>query len=194
MDRQATKEGKERVRVHLLVPLQDVMRFRRPRKVSEGAHLAGLAEVQARLAAWSEEDLIALRELVVASAKSDGEWPAPAVVLGWANAIRRGEPSDSRMVRSYLASAAGRRALASGCHIELWRWLKQRRFPKGDADWRALATEAEARARRQQILAELVARGVALSAAERAEVEAAHALDLRVRAMIPEVSIGEDAA
>ena len=167
MDRQALKDGKERVRVHLLEPLNELLRLKRPKRVTEAQHLAGLAELQARLAYMGEVDLVALREALVASLTRDGCWPSPAVVLGFAAAIRRPPPSDSPMVSSYMASAAGRRAWAEGCHVALYQFLKKRgRPPAGDYEWAAIKAEAEGHARRIARLTEDRGRGLILSTAD----------------------------
>jgi hypothetical protein len=167
MDRQALNEGKERVRVQLLEPLNDLLRLRKPKRVTEAQHLAGLGELQARLAYMADADLVALREALVACLTREGAWPSPAVVLGFAVAIRRPPPSDSPMVTSYMASAAGRRAKAENCHIALYEFLKKRgRPPSGDYEWSAIKTEAEVTARRVARLTEELGRGLILATAD----------------------------
>ena len=167
MDRQALKDGKDRVRVILLEPLTEVLRLRRPRKVSEAQHEAGLVELQARLAYMADADLVALREVLVAGLTREGAWPSPAVVLGFATSIRRPPPSDSPMVSSYMASAAGRRAWAEGCHVALYQFLKKRgRPPVGDYEWAAIRAEAEEARRRIARLTEDRARGALLATSD----------------------------
>lgn len=194
MNRTELQDGKERVRRELIVPLQEVLRLKRPRRVSEGQHLAGLAELQARLAYLGPADLVALREAIVAQMQPGAAWPTPATVIQMAAAIRRPPPSDSPMVTSYMASAAGRRALAEGCHVELWRWLKSKgRPPVGDADWRAIREAADFGRRDRARLAGLRERGVTLSTGEAAQLDGYARDDARVRGLIGEAE-GESAA
>jgi len=177
--------GKARVLRHLIVPLQDVMRLKRPKRVSEAQHLAGLGEMQARLAYLGEAELVALREAIVATLTEGAAWPAPAVVIQMASAICRPPPDDSPMVRSYLGSVAGRDALAGGYHVELWRWLKDKgRPPMGEPDWRAIRAMAAEGARERARLAELRDRGVTLSSGEAARLDGHVRAEARVVALI----------
>lgn len=195
MDRQALKDGKERVLAHLLRPLNDVLRLKRPRGVTEAAHLAGLAELQARLAYMAEADLVALREAVAATLTPGGAWPSPAVVLGFAAAIRRPPPSDSPMVSSYMASAAGVRAREEGCHVALYQFLKDKGHPpRGDYDWRQIRDTAEEAGRRRARLVAERDRGVALSTVEEGELARWALLRERAEALIPSGAHGSSVA
>jgi hypothetical protein len=195
MDRQTLREGKERVRLQLLVPLNDVLRLKRPRGVTEAAHLAGLGELQARLAYMAEADLVALREAVAATLSPGGAWPSPAVILGFAAAIRRPPPSDSPMVTSYMASAAGVRAREEGCHVALYQYLKDKGHPpRGDYDWRQIRETAEEVGRRRARLVAERDRGVALSTVEEGELARWAVLRERAEALIPVAASASEAA
>lgn len=125
MDEQALKEGKDRVRRHLTGLLAGRGMVRRP-GVSVADHAATLASIEARLAYLSADQLDALAEVVErhAGGKHRNRWPAEASVMNWAVRIQAPPPSDSRFVRSYMASAPGRRALEQDYVTELWRHIK----------------------------------------------------------------------
>ncbi|MDG3040453.1 hypothetical protein [Roseicyclus marinus] len=194
MDRQALKDGKERVRLHLLEPLQNVLRLKRPRGVAEWQHVAGLAELQSRLAYMSEIDLVALREAVASILSRDGAWPSPAVVIGFANTIQRPPPSDSPKVTSYMASAAGARARAEGFHVELYLWLKAHAgVPTGEFQLRELKQTAEANARRFTMLLADRDRGLALSSGDLSWLAWYQSMRERANALIADLTEGRAA-
>lgn len=190
MDDQAVKAGKERVRVGLLVPLVDLLGLKRPRGMTQGQHLAGLAELQQRLAYLSAEEIAILRETVVEGLAKGGAWPAHAVVLALAHAIRRPPDTDTGRVVRYLRWAAGQPAIAPHHLTRLYLWLKQHRGVPGDYDWRQIRAEAEEDERWRARMLDLLDRGVALGSAEEGRLQRLN----RARRRVVEITQSSDMA
>lgn len=164
MNGDTTKEGRERVRVHLIDRLERQLRLTRPKRVSAEDHARGLDELEALLSYMGDDDLRALADGIIATRGIGTEWPRPATVLAMAKAIKRPDPSDSDMVRSYMRSSAGRRALDEGCHVELYMHLKGYRDGRGqfvggrppasEYDWTSIKVRADEHRRRAIRIAE----------------------------------------
>ena len=111
MEGQELREGKARVRAVLIDPLEaGGMQRRSGQKVED--HAAVLASLEARLAYMTEASLAALAEVVErhAGGSRQDRWPGEVPICNWARRIQEPPASESRLVRSYLQSGAGRRA------------------------------------------------------------------------------------
>ena len=126
MEGQELKEGKQRVRDHLISPLQKSgLERKRSQKVE--SHLAFLDSLEARLAYMAEDRLKALAEVVerYAGGPKKNQWPAEVSIMNWARRLQIPPASQSRLVRTYLQSGAGAAAKSGGYLVELFDHLKQ---------------------------------------------------------------------
>lgn len=160
MDDEALKAGKARVQEHLIEPLE-VLGMQRAPRATLGQHEAFLEGLKGRLAYMSADGLQALAEVVEANGegKRRDRWPSGMQIMKWASRLEAPPESDSRLVRSYLASAAGDRAAAGGYLAELYRHLKRFGAPPNDFAERQMATEADEAQRRLERLQRAEAEG-----------------------------------
>ncbi len=120
----ATAGAREMVRRVLFEPL-DGLGLVRGRNLGAAVWTAERGQLAGRLAYLTEVELVALREGVLELAqRTGGAWPRGVHILQLAHALRRPPPSFSEKVTSYMASAAGRRALAEGYAGVLLSWLR----------------------------------------------------------------------
>ncbi|WP_298491567.1 hypothetical protein [uncultured Maritimibacter sp.] len=163
MEGQELREGKARVRAVLIDPLEaGGMQRRSGQKVED--HAAFLASLEARLAYMTEASLAALAEVVErhAGGSRQDRWPGEVPICNWARRIQEPPASESRLVRSYLQSGAGRAAASGGYLVELFRWLKERGVPPGDNFAMAsIKGDADDNARRRVRCEEAMKRGTA---------------------------------
>lgn len=133
MEGEALRDGKDRVRQNLITPLVKAGMVRK-RGVTQASEDEMLANLEARLAYMTEANLKALAEVVTtyASGKHHNNWPAEVSIYNWARRIQLPPASESRLVRSYLQSAAGRAALNGGYLVELFMHLKKWGAPPND--------------------------------------------------------------
>ena len=126
MEGEELRSGKERVRTHLIKPLVDGGMTRK-RGTSREAESAMLARLEARLAYMTADCLGALVEVIerYAGGKQQNVWPAEVSIYNWARTLQSPPASESRLVRSYLQSAAGRAAQVGGYLVELFLYLKR---------------------------------------------------------------------
>jgi hypothetical protein len=150
MEGEALKLGKERVRHCLIDPLaaRGMVRASGLTVAQHDAQMDGLA---ARLAYMTEENLIALSEVVEGNGagKHRNRWPSEMMILQWAKRLQPPPPSDSHLVTTYLRSNAGRRARAEGWLVELYQYLKKFGRPPNDYAIRELKIEADTAMRRR---------------------------------------------
>lgn len=160
MDNEALKEGKARVRLKLIEPLER-LGLCRPSHQKAAEYADFLADIEARLAYMSGDGLAALADQIERMAAGD-KWPKPVFIFKWARRIEEPPASDSRLVRSYLKSQ-GRRAISEGCLVRLYLALKQGGVPN-DFIWRRIREQSQDDARRRVLIAERRARGAEDSA------------------------------
>jgi hypothetical protein len=152
MEGEELREGKARVAVCLIAPLMDAG-MQRKRGVSLEAHDKAMASLCACLAHMSAENLQALAEVVEihAGGPNKNTWPDVVSVKNWARALQAPSASDSRLVRTYLQSAAGQRAVSEGYAVELYSFLKKNGAPpQGDYTFGQIKTRADDHRRTRQ--------------------------------------------
>lgn len=153
MEGDELREGKARVRKCLLEPLEQRGMVRK-RSRTEAMHQAMLESLEARLAYMTDENLLALAEVIerAAGGKSKNIWPEEVSVCNWARRLQEPPASESRLVRSYLQSAAGEAAKSGGYLVELFWHLKRYGAPPNDYARMQIQREAdENRTRRLMI-------------------------------------------
>ena len=124
------REGRERVELLLIAPL--IARgMTRPANMRASALDEMLERLRGVLAYMAADKLEALAEIVArrAGGKARDRWPAEVSVCNWAADLQSPPASESRLVRSYMASAAGRRAYVEGYEPELFLHLKRAGLP-----------------------------------------------------------------
>lgn len=126
MEGEELREGKERVRRVLIDPLVVKGMQRRPGQ-TVADHGVFLENLEARLAYMSAENLAALSDVVElhAGGRAKNRWPTEVSICNWARRWQKPPASQSRLVRTYLQSAAGRAALAGDYVVELFDHLKR---------------------------------------------------------------------
>jgi len=147
MDEQRAETNRGRVRRILWQPLED-LGMKRARKQTETAR----QEMKDRVADWlvwmSDEGLEVLTETVERHARGalGNEWPSEITMRSFARGIER-EP-EPRLVRSWMASAAGRAAWEQSpvLAVAVHAYLAAKRRPPNDWDMRGLEREARERA------------------------------------------------
>ena len=136
---------RERVRRLLIDPL--VARGLRKRKgVSAEDHALFLERVERRLAYLPEHHLATLVEVLERNADGANRtcWPGEASIVAWAAGLMPPPDANSRLVRSFLASAAGLRAWEEdpAVAVALWVYLRQFGRPPLEGDWPGLRVQA----------------------------------------------------
>lgn len=150
MEGDELRKGKERVRQILIEPLQQRgMVRKRGQKVEQVDRM--LASLEARLAYMTADNLGALAEVVerYAEGPKKNVWPAEVSICNWARRLQLPPASESRLVRSYLQSVAGRRAQSEGYLVELFYYLKKWGAPPA-GDWAIGKIKAEAEDNQQR--------------------------------------------
>jgi len=149
MEGQELKAGKERVSDLLIKPL--VKRgLVRKRSHSEAHHLDFLESLQARLAYMAADRLAALAEVIECHAEGARKnvWPSEVSIMNWARRLQIPPSSESRLVRSYLQSAAGRAARDQGYLVELFFHLRKFGAPPNDYSLGQIRDQADFNKRR----------------------------------------------
>ncbi len=158
------ESGRMRVRRVLIEPLARAGLRRRPRVTAE-EHDAALRRLEERLAYLGKGDLIVLVEIVERSAGGDARnlWPDEVSIRNWAAQLCPPPDEESRLVISWLGSAAGRRAWDEGEEIAvaLRKHLRRAGRPPSDFDWTRIRREAAEWAHRRLVVAERIESGTA---------------------------------
>jgi len=138
-------KGSERVETCLIAPLRE-MGLRKQRRQTAEALEEMFERMRARLSYMSGSGLETLREAVLfrAGGKARNLWPDEVSIYAWAHALEPAPVTHSPLVRSYMASAAGRRAWARDPFeaAALLRYLKRAGAPE-EAGWSGIARDAE---------------------------------------------------
>ena len=144
MEGQELRDGKERVRVNLIEPLVKGGMVRK-RGTSVEEHQKMLDRLEARLSYMTADNLGALAEVLECNAggKQKNVWLAEVSIYNWARSIQFPPASESRLVRSYLQSAAGDAALSGGYLVELFAHLKRHGRPPYEYELKVIREEAE---------------------------------------------------
>ncbi|TNJ48098.1 hypothetical protein [Phaeobacter sp. B1627] len=144
MEGQELKDGKARVRSLLITPLERRGMERR-RAVRLEEHQVFLASLEARLAYMQAEKLVALAEVVErhGTGKLKTIWPTEISIMNWARLLQVPPASESRLVRTYLQSGAGRAAREGGFLVELFTYLKKWGAPPNDYSMAEIRKEAD---------------------------------------------------
>jgi hypothetical protein len=188
MDEQALREGKERVREHLICWLGE-RGLKRRRAIPAEVHARHMDELVNLLAYLSADELMGLRDVVMRNAQGDlrNIWPDQVSVLNWAHALRRPPDRSSRLITTYLSSAAGVAAWNRSPYeaVILWRHLKEHgRPPVGDGAWRIIRETAEAAAHTVGLTRERLAAGRVVADRDRAEAEWFDRAQAHVKALV----------
>jgi hypothetical protein len=150
LEGQELKDGKARVRLHLIEPLvSGGMMRKRGQKVEE--HERFLSSLEARLAYMAADRLQALAEVVerYAGGPQKNIWPAEVSIMNWARRLQEAPASESRLVRSYLQSGAGEAAKSGGYLVELFSYLKRFGMPPNDFAMKEIRDRSEANQRKR---------------------------------------------
>lgn len=136
---------RDRVRRVLIEPLLD-MGLRKRKGLTAEDQAAFLDRIERRLAYLGEGHLATLVEVVARNCEGPHRnlWPAEASIVAWASGLEPPPDEDSRLVRSYLGSAAGLRAWSEGPAVAMalrW-WLREYGRPPRDCDWDAIRAKA----------------------------------------------------
>jgi len=144
MEGQELEKGKARVRSLLIEPLER-RGMDRKRNVRLEAHQAFLASLEGRLAYMTPEKLMALTEVIerYATGKLKTCWPTEVSIMNWARLLQIPPVSESRLVRTYLQSGAGRAARDGGYLVELFAYLKKWGAPPNGYSMSKIRTEAD---------------------------------------------------
>lgn len=130
----------------LVAPLID-MGLRKQRRHTAEEHDAIMRRVAAKVSYLDEGQLVALAEVVARNAGGAARnvWPDEVSICNWAAAIEPPPESDSKLVRSYMASRAGRAALEEGIEVAvaLRRHLKREGRPPSSWDWKMIREAAD---------------------------------------------------
>jgi len=153
MEGEELRAGKARVREHLIDPLNAIGMVRKKGLTLE-THRMALEGLAARLSYMDVGFLCALAEVVEAHAlgPDKDQWPSIPNITSWARALQEPPASESRLVRSFLQSAPGQRAVDGGYIVELRRFLKRNGRPPSDYDMRQIRDEAASNERQRQII------------------------------------------
>jgi len=161
MNEQEQKAGRERVREHLVKPLDETLRLRRPRKIRTGAaHKAALDEICDRLWYLSEDDLFIVRETIIRTLTPEAEWPPAAVVIGWGQTLRRKPEGVSQRVVRLVQWAAAKDGIDDAILPAFYRWLQHHNRVPGAFDMREIARTASENDRWVERMREVATRGV----------------------------------
>ncbi|MGR3452893.1 hypothetical protein [Pseudooceanicola sp.] len=184
MEGEELRQGRRRVQDHLIAPLERQGMQRRP-SASVTQHGDFLDALRNRLAYMTARNLDALAEIVanMAGGKHRDRWPVEVAIMNMARRLQIPPASESRMVRTWLQSAAGHRALAEGWHVEAFFWMKRNGMVPNDYIRAECAREAAENAAQRRRLIELWQAG-RCTPSEYAEVERWHEADQRVRSII----------
>lgn len=153
MEGQELKDGKEQVRVHLIDPLVSRgMVRKRGQKVED--HQAMLDSLQARLAYMLPDRLQALAEVVERWAEGPKRniWPAEVSITNWARRLQEPPTSNSKLVRTYLQSAAGDAAVSGGYLVELFWHLKKYGAPPNQYAIQTIMADADQNKRKRRVI------------------------------------------
>ncbi|MBC7154571.1 MAG: hypothetical protein H5U19_08170 [Rhodobacteraceae bacterium] len=143
MEGQELKDGKARVRTILTGPLARGGMVRK-RGVSVEDHERFLSRLEARLSYMADDRLSALAEVIerLAGGPMKNIWPAEVSIMNWARDLQEVPASESRLVRSYLQSAAGDAAMSGEWLVELFLHLKRTGTPPNDYAMKCIRDEA----------------------------------------------------
>lgn len=140
------------------------MGLRKPKSRSVEDQAEFLARLDRRLGYLSDAALDALAEVIRRGAVGDARnvWPDEVSILNWATAIEAPPDCESRLVISYLGSAAGRRAWEEAPEVAVALRAHLRRFgrpPLGDYDWEKIRGRADSWRRDMERIARLEEEG-----------------------------------
>lgn len=155
MEGEELRAGKARVLEHLIDPLNAIGMVRKKGMTLE-THKSVLDSIAARLAYMETNFLQALAEVVEAHAvgPDKDQWPSVTNITGWARSLQQPPASESRLVRSFLQSAPGRRAVDGGYIVELRKFLKKHGCPPSDFNMTHIRNEADENSRQRMRIKE----------------------------------------
>lgn len=137
-------------------------------KMTEAAHVEWCDKLVRRLAYMTRANLEVLADTCLTHAATHGQrWPAPVVVIGWAEALQPRPAVMAPIVASWLASVEGPRAEAGGYLVQLYRRLRAHPVPVMAYDLTRLREEAERDVRQLVLTRDRMAREVASDADRR---------------------------
>jgi len=155
MEGAALREGRERVKTHLIDPLvQKGMQRKQGWTVDH--EVAFLDRLQNYLAYMTADNLKGLAETVerMAAGKQKDRWPKELTIRNCARNLQSPPMGMSRLVRSYIQSGAGVAARDGGYLVELFDYLKKWGAPPNSFSLEEIMGEAAAnRERRARVKA-----------------------------------------
>ena len=195
-DAERDMPGRTRVRELLIRPLE-ARGLRRKARVKAEDHAKAMERLVERLAYMTPEGLGTLAEVVhrMAVGTRRDEWPSEQVVLRFADGIEPAPPQSDRLLTSWMASQAGRRAWGESPFVaaELANFLMRRRRPPTDGDWPGIRARAGDRRREVEAARRRTGEGRD-SDADRQELAAWGRSEPRVRALVFAKAEGESDA
>ena len=157
--REAKAEDRARVKALLIEPMR-LAGVRRARGFSVADHEAAMVRLCDRLAYMTAANLETLAETLIDTAPG-GIWPGEQVVMSFARGLEKPPPAGNKIFNSWLASVEGPQAEAGGYLVELYRFLLRAHRPPFGNDEREIRSEAQANARRVELVRDRIARGTA---------------------------------
>lgn len=160
MEGEELRAGKERVKKHLIEPLNAIGMVRK-KGMTIDTHQTVLDSLAARLSYMDAEFLGALAEVVETHAvgSDKDQWPAVTLITGWARALQEPPASESRLVRSFLQSAPGQRAIDGGYIVELRQYLKRNGRPPSEYDMKKIIEDASRNSNQRMRIEENITSG-----------------------------------
>ena len=160
MEGEELRAGKERVRKHLIEPLVAIGLVRK-KGMTLDTHQTVLDSLAARLSYMDKDFLGALAEVVEshATGPDKDQWPAVTLITGWARALQEPPASESRLVRSFLQSAPGQRAVDGGYIVELRHFLKRNGRPPSEYDMKKVLDNASRNSGQRRRVEKLISSG-----------------------------------
>lgn len=155
MEGEELRAGKAQVLEHLINPLNKIGMVRKKGMTLE-THKGVQDSITARLAYMDVGTLQALAEVVEGHAlgPDKDQWPSVTNITAWARALQPPPASESRLVRSFLQSAPGTRAVEGGYVVELRRFLKRNGRPPAEYDMVKIRGDATENSRRRLLIEE----------------------------------------
>lgn len=157
-----TETKRDRVRRLLIQPMLE-LGWRKPGGVSAEAHRAMLDRLADDLAYMSDEAFARLREMLRGRGDGKGRdaWPPLARLVAYAEMAQPRPIAELPAMLRWFRSAAGPEAEAAGRLVEEYGyWQRHKHPPVGWAARRLVTEEAERNARRAELVADQLARGV----------------------------------
>lgn len=154
--------GKDAVR-ELFMQRLDTAGLKRPKVCKTEADFEAMRRRLVEFLAYlSAPSIVTLADqvLMIADGKTRDQWPAEIYIRQMAEALERRPAEDAPIVKSWLASVEGPRALLAGHAVEMLRHLRKRLRPLMPHDRTLITQEAAENNRTRQLIAERQRHGI----------------------------------